>query len=76
MSNVQMSIHPRSAIFGRNGEKKNTSKPHKGGGKLAKRQKRLTERRTAHSATLRSLPSNVNPAAFRAPGSMKQKCGL
>jgi hypothetical protein len=72
----QISIHPRTSVYGWAGAKKNTCEPHKGKGKLAKKQKRLTERRTAHSATLKSLPSNANPTCFRAPGSMKQKCGL
>lgn len=42
-----------------------------GKGKLGKHMKRLNERRLAHSATLKSLPSGVNPSAFRCPGSMK-----
>lgn len=45
------------------------TKSHKGKGKLAKAQKRLMERRNAHSATIKS---SKNPAAFKTPGSMKQ----
>ena len=43
-----------------------------GKGKLGKHQARLGRRRSAHSETLRTLPSNVNPLSFKAPGSMKQ----
>ena len=54
----------------------NTSKPYKSGrGKLAQHQKRLGDRRNGHSMTLKTLPSNVNPLAFKAPGSMKQHNG-
>jgi len=65
MDKEQISIHPdkRRPV-------QNTSKPHKGGGKLAKRMKRLSDRRLAHSATLKSLPGKTNPAAFKMPGSM------
>jgi hypothetical protein len=49
---------------------KNTSKPHKGMGYLAKQQHRLHLRRLAHAAILKSLPSSANPAAYRSPGSM------
>ncbi len=49
----------------------NTSKPYVGGGgKLAKKQKRLGERRRAHSATLAD-PHVKNKGAFKSPGSMK-----
>lgn len=37
-----LSIHPRNWKTG-NGEKKDTSRPHKGGGKLAKRLSRSTK---------------------------------
>ena len=50
----------------------NTSKPHKGAGKLAKKMKRLHNRRLAHSATLKSLPSSINPMSYKTPGSMNQ----
>ncbi len=51
---------------------KNTCKPHKGKGKLAKKQAWLSARRLAHSVTLKTLPPNVNPAAFKTPGSMNE----
>ncbi len=49
----------------------NTSKPYKkaGKGKLGKHMKRLSERRNAHSDTIKS----GDAAAYRIPGSMKQK---
>ena len=40
---------------------------------LRKVQQKLSARRNAHSATLRSLPSSANPAAYRQPGSMKRR---
>ena len=64
-----LSIHPRHWKDSGNGVKKNTSKPHKGGGKLARKQAVLSRRRLAHSATLQSLPSGKG-AGFKAPGSM------
>lgn len=39
---------------------------------LRKVQAKLNIRRNAHAATLKSLPSGSNPAAFRQPGSMKR----
>lgn len=46
-----------------------TTKPYKSGkGKLARKQKMLSDRRNAHSITIRTVK---NPSAFRAPGSMK-----
>lgn len=66
-----LSIHPRVRDGRTAHEKVNTAKPWKGGGKLAYAQKHLGERRVAHSATIKSLPNTVNPASFRAPGSMK-----
>jgi len=50
----------------------NTSKPHKGKGKLAKQMKALHWRRLAHSATLKSLSSGDNPMGWKTPGSMNQ----
>ena len=64
----QNSIHPHVWL---GGGKKNTCLPWKGKGKLAKKRQRLGERRAAHSTTLRSLPTSVNPLSFRTPGSMK-----
>lgn len=71
MSNGR-SMHPRMEY--RDGVKKNTCAPRNPNrkGSLAKREKRLNERRLSHSQTLRSLPANQNPLAFKAPGSMKQ----
>ncbi len=48
---------------------KNTSKPHKGKGKLAKKMKRLNNRRLDHSDTLRKVAANQQHA-YRTPGSM------
>jgi len=43
-------------------------------GKILKRkQKKLNERKIAHSNLLKSLPSSANPAAYRQPGSMNRK---
>lgn len=42
---------------------------------LRKTREKLNARRNSHAATLRSLPSTVNPAAFRQPGSMKRSKG-
>lgn len=67
-----VSIHPRVIGNRTFHDKANTAKPHKGGGKLEKRQRDLGRRRVAHAATLKSLPSNVNQNCFRAPGSMNQ----
>lgn len=64
------SIHPRNWP-GVHGEKKDTSKPHKGGGKLAKKQARLSTRRLAHSATLKT--PGIKPEGFKTPGSMNQR---
>jgi hypothetical protein len=66
------SIHPR--VEGRRTvhDKVDTSRPHKGGGKLAKKQAKLNKRQIEHAAILRRLPSNTNPNAFRMPGSMKK----
>lgn len=41
--------------------------------KQKKVMRRYDERIRAHSATLKSLPSNVNPAAFKQPGSRNSK---
>ena len=66
-------MHPGVVNGRRVAPKENTSKPYKSGkGKLAQHQKRLGNRRNAHSDTLKRLPTNVNPLAFKAPGSMKQ----
>lgn len=67
------SMHPRMEF--RDGRVKNTCSPRnpKRKGPLAKRQHRLATRRLAHSQTLKTLPTSVNPLAFKTPGSMKQK---
>jgi len=42
-------------------------------GKILKRkQKKLNERKIAHSNTLKSLPSSVKPESYRQPGSMNR----
>ncbi len=64
------SIHP-GVVHGRRMHPISSStKPHKGKGKLAKKMKNLHARRLEHSATLQSLPSSRNPAAYKTPGSM------
>ena len=65
-----LGMHPGVMNNIRVSPKVNTSKPHQGGGKLAKKQKRLSDRRNAHSMTLKMLPTNANPLAFKTPGSM------
>lgn len=67
------SMHPRMEY--RDGRVKNTCAPRnpKRKGPLAKRQARLATRRLSHSQTLKSLPANVNPLAFKAPGSMNPR---
>lgn len=66
------SIHQRVVNGVTFHEKVNTAKPYKGGGKLARKQARLSTRRNDHSATIKSLPRNVPETAFRAPGSMNE----
>lgn len=54
----------------------NTSKPYKSGkGKLGAHQKRLSDRRNAHSMTLKQLTGKTPPGAYKTPGSMKQANG-
>lgn len=67
-----MGIHPGVSDGRRIHALVNTAKPHKGGGKLGAKMDRLNRRRLAHAATIKSLPSSVNPGAFKAPGSMNQ----
>ena len=68
-----LSIHPRNWKSTGNGETKNTCAPRnpKRRGKLARKQARLLARRLAHSATLKSLPSNA-ALAYKTPGSMSR----
>ena len=68
---LDKSIHPRNWMVG-TGVVKNTSKPWKGKGKLAKRHQRLHRRRMAHAATLKSLSAKILPTAFKQPGSYNQ----
>jgi len=42
---------------------------------LRKTRAKLNARRNAHAALIKSLPSTVNPDAFKAPGSMKRSKG-
>ena len=52
----------------------NTCEPYTSGkGKLGKHMKKLNDRRTAHSYTLKILPGNVNPTSYKTPGSMNQR---
>lgn len=56
--------------------KVNTAEPYKSGkGKLAQHQRRLGQRRSAHSQTIARLPGNTPATAFKTPGSMKQHNG-
>jgi hypothetical protein len=64
-----VSIHPGVEGGRRRHPLETATKPFKNKGKLAKKMKVLGRRRLAHAATLKGLPSNVNPAAFKAPGS-------
>ena len=69
-------MHPGVVNGRRVAPKENTSKPYKSGkGKLAQHQKRLGNRRNAHSYTVGHLPTNVPASAFKTPGSMKQYNG-
>lgn len=66
-------MHPGVVNGRRVHPKTNTSRPYKSAkGKLGKHQKRLGNRRSAHSATIRNVKQ---PLAFKTPGSMKQKNG-
>jgi hypothetical protein len=70
---MNRSIHPRNWGLFKESKKLNTSKPQKDGGNghLRRVQKKLAQRRLAHAATIKSLPSSSNPMAYRAPGSMR-----
>lgn len=66
-------MHPGVVNGRRVHPKTNTSKPYKSGkGKLGKHQKRLGQRRSAHSATIARAS---NATAYKTPGSMKQRNG-
>lgn len=67
-----LSIHPRNWAVKGTGEKKDTSKPKKGGKYLRKAQKKLGIRRLAHAATVKSLKSTTPASAFKTPGSMRK----
>ena len=65
-----ISIHPGVVDGVRVHPLKHTSKPNKRTGRTFKFvTDRLDRRLSAHEATLKSLPSNVNQAAFKKPGS-------
>lgn len=66
-----LSIHPRNWPDG-DGIKRDTSAPHKGGGKLAKKQAKLTKRRNEREMILRSASKSLHPGAYKVPGSMNQ----
>ena len=70
MENI--SIHPGIENGRRVHPLERSTKPFQNKGKLAKKMKTLARRRLAHAATLKGLPSNVNPASFKAPGSMNR----
>lgn len=65
-----LSIHPRYWPTG-DGKKKDTSKPHKGGGKLAKKLRRLNQRQMDREHTLK-VGAVKNHGAYKAPGSMNE----
>lgn len=65
-----LSIHPGVVNGQRMYPLKNTCKPNrKTGGVFKKVQDRFDQRLSAHTATLNSLPSNVNKLSFKKPGS-------
>lgn len=66
------SIHPRVQGGRQKFDKVNTSKPYKSQkGKLGKHMRELNRRRTAHSITLRSVPT-ASQLGYRTPGSMNE----
>jgi len=67
-----ISIHPGVVGGRRQYPLDRSTKPYKNKGKLAKKMKILARRRLAHSATLKGLPSNVPPEAYKVPGSYNQ----
>lgn len=68
---TDISIHPGVIDGRRMHPLKRTSKPVKVGRYYRRHIDELDRRQRAHEATLKSLPSNVNPLAFRKPGSMQ-----
>lgn len=66
----QQSIHPGVIGGKRRFPLECTSKPHKGGGKLARKMANLNRRQMARDATIKA--SRVEPGAFKMPGSMNQ----
>lgn len=71
MAIESVSIHPRVSKGRTVHDKVNTCRPYKGGGHLAKIQKRLNARRNDHSATLERLHIG-DRLGFRTPGSMNE----
>lgn len=66
-----LSIHPR-VVNGRTEHRKvNTAKPHKGGGKLARKMHKLHTRRLDHAAIVKRLPP-AQALGYRTPGSMNE----
>ncbi len=65
----QQSIHPGVVGGKRRFPLGGTTKPHKGKGKLARKQKELNRRQTAWNSTTKS--AGVDAAAFKMPGSLK-----
>jgi hypothetical protein len=66
--NSGMSIHPGIKNGFRVYPAEKNTKPHKGGGKLAKKMKTLAARRLEHSGTISK--GGVPAGAFKTPGSM------
>lgn len=75
---TDLSIHPRNWPGMTNRQIKNTSKPHKGKGKLAAKLRRRTARRTDMVNTHQSISKNsstkagFNPLSMKIPGSMSR----
>ena len=70
MDNI--SIHPGVQEGRRRFPLESNTRPFKNNGKLAKKMKILARRRLAHAGTLKGLPTNVPPEAYKVPGSMNQ----
>lgn len=69
---TDISIHPGVVAGHRIHDLVNTAKPHKGGGKLAKKLRRLNQRQIDREQTVRSLKTESAALAFKAPGSMNE----
>lgn len=65
-----ISIHPGVAAGRRIHDLSHTAKPHKGGGKLAKKLKRLNQRQLDREQTIKTTKAKNAELAFKSPGSM------